>query len=137
MTLDRSAPVSSAPLSLRVAAALVAVEGLAAGVAAVGFAVGAFAGHPHDRATTLTLAGTLLVLAAGVLLDAWLLIRARPAGATPAYLVQFFTLVVAWYQRHTLIAVTVALALVAVAAVAALATPDSRAALRRSEVLGR
>ena len=118
-------------MALRVAAALVALEGVAAGIAAIGFAIAAFAGHPHDRATTLTLAGTLLVLAAGVLLDAWLLARARPAGATPAYLAQFFTLVVAWYQRHTLIAVTVALALVALAAVAALAAPGSRTALRR------
>ena len=128
MTFDHSAPVS-----LRIAAALVALEGAAAGVAAVGFAVAAFAGHPHDRGTTLTLAGTLLVLAAGVLLDAWLLARGRPAGATPAYLVQFFTLVVAWYQRHTLIAVTVALAVVAVAAIAALAAPDSRRALSRRQ----
>ena len=121
----------SAPVSLRLAAALVGLEGVAAAVAAVGFAVAAFTGHPADRPTTLTLAGVLLVLGVGVLVAARALARARPAAATPAYLAQFFTLVVAWYQRHTLIVVTVVLAAVAVATVAALAAPDSRQALRR------
>jgi hypothetical protein len=120
-----------APASLRMAGGLVGAEGAAAAVAGVGFAVAALAGHPADRATSLTLAGVLLVLGAGVLLVARGLLRRRPAAATPAYLAQFFTLVVAWYQRHTLIAVTVVLAVVAVATVAALAAPGSRAALRR------
>jgi hypothetical protein len=133
MTVDRPAPVSlrAVPVPLRAGAALVAVEGVAAGVAAIGFAVAAFTGHPADRATTLTLAAVLLVLAAGVVVVARALSRARPAAATPAYLAQFFTLVVAWYQRHTLLAVTVVLAVVAIATAAALSAPASRAALRR------
>lgn len=118
-------------MTLRVAAGLVAAEGAAGALAGIGFAVAALAAHPADRATTLTLAGVLLVLGAGVLLVARGLLRRRPAASTPAYLTQFFTLVVAWYQRHTLLAVTVVLAVVAVATVVALAAPSSRDALRR------
>jgi hypothetical protein len=126
MTVD-----DAAPAPLRVAGALVAAEGAAAAVAGVGFAVAGLTAHPADRTTSLTLAGVLLVIGAGVLLVARGLLRRRPAAATPAYLAQFFTLVVAWYQRHTLVAVTVVLALVAVAAAAALSHPESRKALRR------
>lgn len=119
------------PVSLRAAAALVGLEGVAAIAAAVGFAVAALTGHPADRATALTLAAVLLVLGAGLLAVARGLLRARPAAATPAYVAQFFTLIVAYYQRHTLVAVTVALAVVALATVAALAAPASRQALTR------
>ena len=121
----------AAPVSLRVAAALVGLEGVAAIAAAVGFAVAALTGHPADRATALTLAAVLLVLGAGLLAVARGLLRARPAAATPAYVAQFFTLIIAYYQRHTLVAVTVALTVVAVATVAALAAPASRQALTR------
>ena len=132
MTADPRMSGPSSPVSLRVAASLLGLEGLAASVAGVVFGVAAFTGHPADRATTLTLAAVLLALGLGVLVAARALARGRPSAATPAYLAQFFTLVVAWYQRHTLIAVTIVLAVVAVGAVAALAAPDSRAALRRS-----
>jgi hypothetical protein len=121
----------SRPVSLRAAAGLVGLEGLAGVAAGVGFAVAAVAGAPEDRATALTLAVLLLVLGGGLLAVARGVLHGRPAAATPAYLAQFFTLVVAWYQRHTLVGVTVALAVVAVATVAALAAPGSRAALRR------
>ena len=121
----------AAPVSLRAAAALVGLEGAAAIAAAIGFAVAALTGHPADRATALTLAAVLLVLGAGLLAVARGLLRARPAAATPAYVAQFFTLIVAYYQRHTLVAVTVALTVVAVATVAALAAPASRQALTR------
>jgi hypothetical protein len=131
MTTGPSSAEQQAPVSLRAAAALVAIEGLAGAAAAVGFAVAAVTGHPADRATALTLAALLAVLAAGLVLVARGLLQARPAAATPAYLAQFFTLIVAYYQRHTLLVVTVALAVVAVATVVALAAPDSRAALRR------
>jgi hypothetical protein len=119
------------PVSLRAAAALVGVEGVASVAAALGFAIAALSGHPADRGTALTLAALLLVLGAGLLAVARGLIRARPAAATPAYVAQFFTLIVAYYQRHTLIAVTIALAGLAAATVVALATRTSRAALRR------
>jgi len=125
-----SAP-SPPPTPLRVAAALVGLEGLAAVVAGVGFGVAALVTDPSDRATALTLAALLVVLGVGVLAVARGLLRASPAAQTPAYLAQFFTLVVAYYQRHTLVAVTVALTVLALAAVAALSAPPSREALRR------
>jgi len=120
------------PRPLLAAAALVGVEGLAAALAAIGFGAAALTGHPSDRATALTLAAVLLVLGLGLLLVARGLWRQRPAAATPAYLAQFFALIVAYYQRHTLIAVTIGLGLVAIATVLALAAPDSRNALRRT-----
>ena len=119
------------PRPLVVAAALVGLEGAAAAIAGIGFGVAALAGHPSDRATAVALAAVLLVLGLGLLVVARGLARQRPAAATPAYLAQFFTLVVAYYQRHTLVAVTIALGLVAIATVVALAAPDSRAALSR------
>ena len=119
------------PRPLLAAAALVGLEGAAATVAAVGFGAAALTGHPSDRATALTLAVLLLVLGLGLLLVARGLARQRPAAATPAYLAQFFALIVAYYQRHTLIAVTIGVGVVAIATVVALAAPDSRDALRR------
>jgi phosphatidylserine synthase len=118
-------------LPLRVAAAVVGLEGLAAVAAAVGFAVAVVTGKPADRPTAIALAALLAVLGAGLVLTARGLGRERTAAATPAYLAQFFTLVVAYYQRHTLVGVTVALTLVAVVAVAALSAPEAREALRR------
>ena len=123
--------MSATPTTLRAASVLVGLEGAAATVAGVAFGVAALTGHPADRATALTLAAVLLVLGLGLLLVARGLLRQRPAAATPAYLGQFFALIVAYYQRHTLIGVTIGLALVAVTTVAALAAPGSRAALRR------
>ena len=131
----RCAPMSAEPRPPRplvVASALLGLEGVAAAIAGIGFGVAALAGHPSDRATALTLAAVLLVLGLGLLVVARGLARQRPAAATPAYLAQFFALIVAYYQRHSLVAVTIALGLVAIATVAALAAPESRAALRRS-----
>lgn len=131
MSAEQSTSTTPTPVPLRVASALVGLEGLAAVAAAVGFAVAALAGHPSDRATALTLAAVLVILGAGLVAVARGLARQRPAAATPAYLAQFFALIVAYYQRHTLLAVTIGVGLVAVATVAALAAPASRAALRR------
>jgi len=127
-----SAEPSTPPIPLRVASVLVGLEGAAAAAAGIGFAVAAVLGKPADRATALTLAAVLVILGGGLLLVARGLARQRPAAATPAYLAQFFALIVAYYQRHTLLAVTVGVGLVAVATVVALAAPASRAALRRS-----
>src|SRR3954447_5798214 len=128
MTAEPSTP----PVPLRVGAALVGLEGAVAAAVGVGFAVAALVGQPSDRATALTLAAVLVILGGGLLLVARGLARQRRAAATPAYLAQFFALIVAYYQRHTLLAVTIAVGVVAVATVVALAAPDSRAALRRS-----
>lgn len=127
-----SAQDGAAPTPLRVAAGVVALEGLAAVVAGVGFLVAALSGKPADRGTAVTLAVLLVILGAGLLAAARGLWRCRPVSQTPSYLAQFFTLVVAYYQRHTLVAVTVVLAALAVVAVAALSAPESRAALRRT-----
>src|SRR4051812_39816923 len=96
----RCGPMSaepSTPRPLRAAAVLVALEGAAAAIAAVGFAIAALTGHPSYRATALTLAAVFLVLGLGLLLVARGLARQRPAAATPAYLSQFFALIVAYY----------------------------------------
>jgi hypothetical protein len=124
--------MSLTPTTLRAASALVGLEGAAATVAAIGFGIAAVTGHPSDRATALTLVAVLLVLGLGLLLVARGLLRQRPAAVTPAYLGQFFAVIVAYYQRHTLAGVTIGLGVVAIATVAALAAPDSRAALRRT-----
>jgi hypothetical protein len=121
----------STPAPLRVAAGVVAAEGAAAVVAGIGFLVADLVSRPADLATALTLSVLLLVLGAGMLLVARGIVHRRPAAQTPAYLAQFFALVVAYYQRHTLLAVTVALGLVALVGVAALSAPETRAALRR------
>jgi hypothetical protein len=126
MTSDAAPPVA-----LRVAALTVAVEGLACLATAVGFLFAALFGHPADRGVAFTLAALLLVLSAGLLAIGRGLWRQRPAAATPAYLAQFFALVVAYYQRHTLVAVTFAVTVVSIVAVAGLSAPESRAALRR------
>lgn len=127
MTPDDATP----PRALLAAAAVVAVEALGAVVAGVAFGIAAVTGKPADRATAVTLAVLLVLLGTGLGAVARGLARRRPPAQTPAYLAQFFALVVAYYQRHTLIAVTVVLAVVALAAVAALSAPDSRDALRR------
>jgi len=121
----------SAPRALAVAAGLVALEALAALVAGVGFLVAVGVGKPSDRGVAATLAVLLLVVGAGLTFDARGLLRARPAAQTPAYLAQFFALVVAWSQRQTLPVVTGVIVVLAVAVVAALSAPESRDALRR------
>jgi hypothetical protein len=107
-------------MSLRVAAGLVGLEGVAGVVAGVGFAIAAIAGHPSDRGTAIVLGLLLTVYGAAVLLvgrGVWL---CRRWARTPAYLVQFFGLVVAWYQRSSLPAVAVALAVVSLVTIGAL-----------------
>jgi multisubunit Na+/H+ antiporter MnhF subunit len=101
----------------RVAAAVVGLEGVACIVAGIGFVVAAIVGHPHDRATAIVLG----VYGVGVVLVGRGLDRGRSWARTPAFLVQFFALVVAWYQRDTLPAITAVLAVVALAAIVALA----------------
>ena len=124
-------PVSR-PTSLVVAASVVGFEAFAAVVAGIGFLVAAFVGKPHDRGVALTLAALLVVLGVGVAFVSLGLWRARPAAQTPAYLAQFFAGVIAYYQRHTLPAVTIAVLVVVLLALAALSAPDTRQELRRN-----
>jgi len=120
------------PRPLAVAALLVGAESLACVGAGIGFLVAVGVGKPSDREVAATLAALLLVFGAGLALDARGLWRARPPAQTPAYLAQFFALVVAWYQRHTLPAVTAVVVVAAVTVVAALSAREARDALRRS-----
>jgi hypothetical protein len=113
---------------MRAAAALVGLEGAAACATGIGFAVAALVGHPDDRGTAVLLGGLLTLYGVGVLLVARGIARGSHWARTPAYLIQFFALVVAWYQRDTLPAVTVALGLVSVAAVVALSLEARREA---------
>ena len=110
----------------RVAAAVVGLEGVACIVAGIGFVVAAIVGHPHDRATAVVLGVLLGVYGVGVVLVGRGLDRGRSWARTPAFLVQFFALVVAWYQRDTLPAITAVLAVVALAAIVALARAQTR-----------
>ena len=117
--------------ALAVAAGLVGVEALACVGAAVGFLVAVGVGKPSDRGVAATLAALLFVFGLGLAADARGLWRGRPPAQTPAYVAQFFALVVAWYQRHTLPAVTAVIVVLVVAVVAALSAKESRDALRR------
>jgi hypothetical protein len=106
--------------SRRVAAALLALEGAAAVAGGIGFAVAALVRHPSDRGTAVLLGALLAMYGVAMLLVARGTLNARRWSRTPAYLIQFFALVVAWYQHATLPAVAAVIAAVAIAAVAAL-----------------
>lgn len=111
----------------RVAAAIVALEGVAAVVAGIGFAIAAIVGHPSDRGTTIFLGALLVVYGAAIVAVARGIARDRRWARTPAYLTQFFALVVAWYNRGSLPAVMAMVGVVAVAAVVTLAMAQSSA----------
>jgi hypothetical protein len=120
------------PRALAVASLLVGVEALACVAAGVGFLIAVGVGKPADRGVAATLAALLFVFGIGLAVDALGLWRAKPPAQTPAYLAQFFALVVAWYQRHTLLAVTAVVVVLVVAVIAALSAREARDALRRS-----
>lgn len=105
----------------RIAAVIVAVEGVGAVVAGIAFTIAALAGHPSDRGTAVFLGLLLAVYGVGIVVVARGIDRLRRWARTPAFLTQFFALVVAWYQRSTLPAVTAVVTVVAVAAIIALA----------------
>ena len=111
------------------AAALVALEGLAGVVAGAGFVIAALAGDPSNRSDAVVLGCLLLLYGAGVLAIARGVLRARDWARTPAFLVQFFGLVVAWYQRETLPVLTAVLGVVCLGAVAALVAAGRRTAV--------
>jgi uncharacterized membrane protein (DUF2068 family) len=116
-------------MSLRVAAALVALQG--AGLAGYGLVelVRALVGHPQSRGTAILLGAVVLIYAAGVMTAALGLWGVRRWAQTPTYLVQFFALVIGIGQLHTLPVLSVPLVVVAVATLVAVSLPDSRAVL--------
>ena len=102
------------------AVGVVAAEGAAGVVAGLVFTVAALVGSPQDQATAVILGVLLVIFGAGLLMLARSLRRGSHWPRTPSYLAQFFGLVVAWYQRSTLPAVSIALAFVCIGAVVAL-----------------
>jgi hypothetical protein len=117
------------PLSLRVAAGLVALQ--AAGLGCYGLVelVRALVGHPQSRGTAVLLGVVVAIYAAGVMTAALGLWRGRRWAQTPTYLVQFFSLVIGIGQLHTLPALSVPLIVVALATLVAVSLPGSRAVL--------
>jgi len=103
------------------AAAVLALEAAAAAATGVGFVIAALASSPSDRGTAVLLGVLLVVFGAGLAGLARGTARGRRWARTPAFLAQFFGLVVAWNQHRTLPAVAIALAIVCVGAVVALA----------------
>jgi uncharacterized membrane protein YhaH (DUF805 family) len=103
-----------------VAAVVVAVEGLGAVVAGVVFTVAALVGHPSDRGTAVFLGLLLTFYGAAIVAVARGIDRGRSWARTPAFLTQFFALVVVWYNRGSLPAVMAVVAVVAMFAVVAL-----------------
>jgi hypothetical protein len=104
-----------------VAAVVLGVEGVGGVAAGIGFVIAALVGHPHDRGTAVLLGVLLSLYGAAIVYVGRGVDRHRAWARTPAFLVQFFALVVAWYQRDSLPAVTAGLAVVAVVAIVALA----------------
>jgi hypothetical protein len=102
------------------AVAIVGAEGAAGVVAGAFFVIASLVGHPQDQATAVILGVLLIVFGAGLLLLARALRHGSRWPRTPSYLAQFFGLVVAWYQRSTLLAVSIVLLVVCASAVVAL-----------------
>lgn len=117
------------PRSLQAAAGLVAVQALALGVWGAVELIRALVGHPHDRGTAVLLGVVVLIYAAGVMLAARGLWRARRWSQTPTYLVAFFAVVIGIGQLHTLPVFMVPLLMVGVATIVTVSLPASRAAL--------
>jgi hypothetical protein len=105
----------------RIAASIVAVEGVGAVVAGIGFTTAALVGHPHERGTAVFLGLLLSVYGVAIVAVARGIDRGRRWARTPAFLTQFFALVVVWYNRGSLPVVTAVVGVVAVAAVVSLA----------------
>jgi len=102
------------------AAAVVGVEGVGAIATGLTFLTAALVAHPEDRGTAALLGGLLALYGAGIVAVSRGLLRDRRWARTPAFLTQFFALVVAWYQRGTVIAVTASVGAVAVVAIVCL-----------------
>ena len=111
----------------RIAAAIVALEGGAAVVAGVGFAIAAIVGHPSDRGTTILLGVLLVIYGVAIVAVARGIDRGRRWARTPAYLTQFFALVVTWYNYGSLPVVMAVVGGFAVAAIVFLSLAQSSA----------
>lgn len=126
-----SSPSTSPPRAVRVAAAVLLLQGAGAFAAGAVELVVALAGHPHDRGTASFLGVLAMVYGAVMVLVGGGVGRMRRWAGTPALMVEFFAVVIALGQLHTLLALSVVLLASAAAAFAALLHPDARAVLVR------
>lgn len=120
-----------APTPLRVASGVLLVQGVGLVVAGVVELVEALAGHPNDRGTAVFLGGLVVFYGLAVLAVGRGLAGQRTWAGTPAYLVEFFAVVVGAYNLHTLPAVAAVLLASAAVAVWGLVHPLSREVLVR------
>lgn len=104
-----------------------ALEGIAAIVTGVVFAIAALVGHPSDRGTTIFLGLLVVAFGAAIVAVARGIDRERRWARTPAFLTQFFALVVVWYNRGSIPVVTAVVGAVAIAATVALVFAQSSA----------
>jgi hypothetical protein len=118
-----------APRSLRLAAALTAIQALALAVWGLGDLIRSIDGHPSDRGTAILLGAVVLSYAVGVALAARGLWQSRRWAQAPTYMVTFFAVVVGIGQIHTLPLLMIPLIVIGVATFAAVSMPDSRSAL--------
>jgi hypothetical protein len=112
-----------------VAAALVAIQGLAFTVYGVVELLRALFGHPHDKSTAVLLGITVIVLAAGIFVAAYGLMQMRRWAQSPTYIVQFFSIIIGMGQLGTLPAMMVPLVIIGLATLVAVSLQPSREAL--------
>jgi hypothetical protein len=124
-------PADESPTPLRVAGGVVLLQGLGLVVAGVVVLIEALTGHPHDRGTAAFLGGLVIFYGAVVLAVSRGLVRRRPWSATPSLMVEFFAVIVAAYNWHNLLAVSIVLLASAVVAGWGLLHPRSRSLLLR------
>jgi hypothetical protein len=121
----------SMPRTLRIAAVVLLVQGAGVVVAGLVELISALAGHPHDRSTATFLGALTIAYGAIVVLVGRGLARGRTWAGTPAFMVEFFAIVIGIGQLHTLPALSVALLFSAAVAFATLGHRDSREVLIR------
>lgn len=120
------------PTPLRVAAGVLAVQGLGLVVAGAVVLVGTLTGHPHDRGTAAFLGGLVIFYGAVVVAVSRGLMRRRTWAGTPALMVEFFAIIVAAYNWNALLVVSILLLVSAVVAGWGLVHPRSREVLVRT-----
>jgi hypothetical protein len=128
---DDSANGVSAPLPLKVAAAIALVQG----VVLVGLAVAETASLDVSRLEMgTTTAFFFAAYGLGLLACAWALVRRRTWGRGPVLLAQFVQLGLAWNFRDGMLWLSAVLAVAALVALVCLVQRDSIAALEQREI---
>ncbi|CAM4134120.1 hypothetical protein GCM10009799_50250 [Nocardiopsis rhodophaea] len=122
--------MSSRPITITLAAALQALIGLAVAIEGCYVLVGTLLGRAFDATQALPLAVFALLAAAALGYVAWGLYRLNDWARTPVVVTQIFVLVIAYYMwTSQQYAISAALAVVAVAALALVLSPPTTATL--------